>query len=360
MARRREIILRTQRRLQGAFFFNVALVGLTACNIHSISSNTTTGSGGSGGATASSSSGDGGAGTTAGAGGASTVSASASASTGSGSATATSGAGGGVACAPAAAHIFVITTDKKLYQFDHVDGVNPPWTIALVGALACPTAADPYSIAVDRSGLAWVVYTDGNLFKVDTATAACTATTFVPGQHGFTTFSVAFAADVPGGSAETLYASGSGASGSATGLGTIDPSTLVLTSVGNYSAPTMGPALAFPIGLAGGGDAKLSGGMFVAGSYNYALFDGTNAHTIESTDGPSVLLHNMPADTRFGIIPWGYRWFQIFTSAPGGTRVYLYDHDGLAVSGPADPGGTLPYAFLAVGASTCETFGNAP
>jgi hypothetical protein len=106
--------------------------------------------------------------------------------------------------------IYVIANSNNLYSF------NPPaGAFKLIGTIACPTTIPgeaPFSMAVDRNGIAYVVFSvnassggGGELFRVSTATAACQATGFVPGQHGFShTFGMAFSKDATG-TGETLY-----------------------------------------------------------------------------------------------------------------------------------------------------------
>jgi hypothetical protein len=65
-------------------------------------------------------------------------------------------------------------------------------------------------MAIDRRGTAWVEYTDGSLFAVDTRNATCKPTPFKAGQTGFTTFGMGFAKDSDTGTAETLFVSGDG------------------------------------------------------------------------------------------------------------------------------------------------------
>jgi hypothetical protein len=106
--------------------------------------------------------------------------------------------------------IYVIANNNDLYSFDPGSGA-----FKFIGTIACPTTfADelPFSMAVDRNGIAYVVFsvqasttTGGELFRVSTATAACQATGFKPGQNGFShTFGMAFSKDATG-TGETLY-----------------------------------------------------------------------------------------------------------------------------------------------------------
>ena len=90
-------------------------------------------------------------------------------------------------------------------------------------------------MAVDRRGVAYVLYDDGSLYRVSTATAACTATSFAVGQNGFQTFGMGFASDF-GGAAERLYVSDNDFDGTLRGLGFIDTTTFKLSFVGPYGA----------------------------------------------------------------------------------------------------------------------------
>jgi hypothetical protein len=125
--------------------------------------------------------------------------------------------------------IYVMTEENDLYSF-----YPPTLTFSYIGTIACPTpvASTPFSMAVDRSGLAYVVFNDGSLYKVKTSDAACEPTSFTIGQSGFLTFGMGFSANVddPG---ETLYV----ASDAVGALGTIDTNTLDLTPIGNFDAP---------------------------------------------------------------------------------------------------------------------------
>jgi hypothetical protein len=86
--------------------------------------------------------------------------------------------------------VYVVATDKVLYRFY-------PETLKFerVGTIACPTSAGTFSMAISRFGIAYVEYTDGRLFAVDTLTAKCSTTTFQPGLAGFENFGMGYALD---------------------------------------------------------------------------------------------------------------------------------------------------------------------
>jgi hypothetical protein len=74
-----------------------------------------------------------------------------------------------------ATFIYVVTQQQELFSF-----FPPTLTFKLVGNLVCPVTPGvrPFSMAVDRRGVAYVLYDDGRLYRVSTATGACTATSF--------------------------------------------------------------------------------------------------------------------------------------------------------------------------------------
>jgi hypothetical protein len=125
-------------------------------------------------------------------------------------------------CAETNKQIYVLATDYALYRF-YPDTL----TFTRVGQVACPTGAGTFSMAIDRRGTAWVEYTDGRLFAVDTTTGACRTTGFRPGQSGFETFGMGYALNDDG-TGETLYLSGAG-------LGALDTKTFDIAFKGSLT-----------------------------------------------------------------------------------------------------------------------------
>jgi hypothetical protein len=97
-------------------------------------------------------------------------------------------------------NVFVVTEQNTLYSF-------APTTAAFtkIGTLNCPAmnGATPFSMAVSRQGVAYVLFSDGSLFRVSTIDASCSATAFQPGQLGFTQFGMGYTTDHLG-PAETI------------------------------------------------------------------------------------------------------------------------------------------------------------
>lgn len=136
--------------------------------------------------------------------------------------------------------VYVVTSENELHAF-----YPPDLGFRLIGNLACPAPAgtSPFSMAVDRRGVAYVLYTDGALYRVSTLTAACVATTYRSGQSGFLTFGMGFAADSTSPTNERLFVADNGGSGigiptPSRGLAHIDTSSFLLTFVGPF-APSL-------------------------------------------------------------------------------------------------------------------------
>jgi hypothetical protein len=126
-------------------------------------------------------------------------------------------------CAEETKQIYVLATDKSLYRFypDKLEFLR-------IGTLGCATAAGTFSMAIDRKGIAWVEFTDGSVFSVDTTNANCKPTTFVSGQKGFETFGMGFAKNEGEEKGETLYVAGDG-------LAALDTKTFQLSFKGSLT-----------------------------------------------------------------------------------------------------------------------------
>ena len=133
-------------------------------------------------------------------------------------------------CDERAKLVYVVDQDNRLSSFK-------PDLLQFkdIGILRCPAEpeATPFSMAVDRTATAWVLYSSGELFRVDTTNAKCQATKYLPGQNGFDNFGMGFAANTAGGNDETLFISGTGFGGLSDGeLGTLNVQTLKTAKLG--------------------------------------------------------------------------------------------------------------------------------
>jgi hypothetical protein len=249
----------------------------------------------------------------------------------------TGGQGGTTSCPVATQLVYTLTADNRLYSFD-----PPTLTFSLIGTLDCPGLGEsPYSMAVDRNANAWSVFTDGNLYRIDTDTAHCTATSFVPGQHGWTTFGMGFSADSPEGNTDTLYVSEAAyiSGGGTQGLGKIDLVSMTLTPIGMYDL------LDARAELTGTGDAKLFG-AFEGSPYDVAQIDKTNAHIL--TQAPQNAINYAPDTSNFAFAFWGGD-FWLFVGPGTSTDVFHYQPSTQTTTKVK----TVDMEIVGAGVSTC-------
>jgi predicted small lipoprotein YifL len=210
--------------------------------------------------------------------------------------------------------VYLLSQDNTLWSF------YPP-TLALkpIGTLDCNDAANsPYSMAVDRRGIAYSVFTDGRLFRVDTASAACLPTPYAPGQNQFVTFGMAFVANTGADAGETLYVD-EGNVGLKTmpslGLASVDTTTFVLGYVAAFTPPILGAE------LTGTSDGRLFA-FYTNGS-------GTGSHIDQVDRGTGTVLADNPLQVGtpndgYAFAFWGGQ-FWVFTSSANQTIVTNFD-----------------------------------
>jgi hypothetical protein len=129
-----------------------------------------------------------------------------------------------------ATFVYVVTEQFELMSF-----YPPTAAFKAIGNLSCPIVnamATPFSMAVDHTGIAYVLYSDGELFRVSTANASCRATTFASGQRGFPLkFGMGFSSDTTD-NGETLFIAGAAPSPQ---LATINTTSFALRVVGSLN-----------------------------------------------------------------------------------------------------------------------------
>lgn len=108
--------------------------------------------------------------------------------------------------------------DFKLLRFEPERA-----TFTAIGQLNCPSQRDatPFSMSVDRRGRAWVLYSSGEIFLVDTTTAACERSGFKPRQPGFDVFGMGFVLQKAGATTDVLYVAGGDQGGISEGTATL-------------------------------------------------------------------------------------------------------------------------------------------
>lgn len=261
---------------------------------------------------------------------------------GSGGSGGSGGAGGGGVnlCPDDAKTVYVVDQDMRFSSFAPATKLFTD-----IGTLSCPAAvgAEPFSMAVDRTPTAWVLYTSGELFKVNVKTLACTKTSFDPVATGFGQFGMGFSSDAVNGTAETLFITGSQM---------VSPtSTLASLNVGTLQPTALGTVSGWPE-LTGTGDARLWGFFpSVTGSTPLvAQIDKTNAALVRTFTAP--LLNGDPRTWAFAA--WGGR-FWIFLKRAGESNTTVYEMQA-GDGGVAAALNATGRSIVGAGVSTCAPF----
>jgi hypothetical protein len=260
-------------------------------------------------------------------------------------------------CAEGAALVYVVSAAGDLYSFE-------PEALAFkrIGRLDCPArfGATPNSMAVDRSGTAWLSYTDGTLFKASTRDAHCNATGFRVHQHGFASFGMAFVSTGKDLTDETLFVWGGhlwggrfvpsegdwpegdqGAESDAHGLGLarVDRKNLRLEPIGRGRG-----ALGFiRADLTGTGDGRLYG-FFASRPSVLAEIDVRTGATRDERP-----LDDITTGDAWAFSAWGGAFWMYWAPRGRSSRVTRMDADGTTHDVLVDIG----FRIVGAGVSTC-------
>ena len=240
---------------------------------------------------------------------------------------------------PTITWVYVVTDSGELYGYDPATNVYHPR-----GTLSCPAngGATPFSMAVSRTGTAFVVYNDGSLFRVSTKNGSCSATPYLSGKAGFTTFGMGFST-IDQGPAETLYVAQTPETFGASGLselGQIDTTTYALTKVANFMPSLDGSE------LTGTGDGRLYGFAIESNDPNASRIvriDKTNGKMLEQTS-----LANVQIAGGWAFAFWGGD-FWMFTAPNDVPLLQRYSPS----TGKTTKIGAPPGKVVGAGVSTC-------
>jgi hypothetical protein len=234
--------------------------------------------------------------------------------------------------------IYVVTTENELFSFFPPDG-----SFKFISKIACPAGGSftPFSMAVDRKGVAYVEFTDNKLYRVSTATGACIGTPFQPNQQGFGAFGMGYATNDVG-PTETLFVAGTRDTNQpvSPGLARVD-SNFVLSKVGNF-VPDIARAE-----LTGTGDGRLYA-FYTKGVNNgppsyIGEIDTNTAHVIAETPFPTIDQGN-----GWAFAFWGGD-FYMFTAPGAASDVTRWRPSDNSVNVVAN----LPTRIVGAGVSTC-------
>ncbi len=239
--------------------------------------------------------------------------------------------------------IYLVDSGNELLSFD--PRLLPKDPFRVIGTLTCERGT-PFSMSIDRNGIAWVVYGDGQLFKVDITDAHCESAGYDAGSTGSATFGMGFTTDTPGSDTEKLFIA---ADNGTRALHAIDTANDVIPwPIGTIAAgTTRNPE------LTGGGDAKLFGFFPEEGAVAFVQeIDRTNGKAV----GPRWPLGSAPLGevTAYAFARWA-GVFYIFVTTTNG------DFESESTVRTIDPATgdyrtlrrKLPFRVTGAGVSTC-------
>ena len=246
---------------------------------------------------------------------------------------------GASGCTDQAKLVYVVDENNTLSSFD-------PMALKFhdLGTLSCPTSLDPsatpFSMSVDRNAVAWVLYSDGELFSVDTTKTPlhCNATTFQPNQQSELVFGMGFVADAPMSDKETLYIAGGQDVQGSSELAKIDMMSLTVSTIAGVNGNPE---------LTGNGNAELWG-----------FFPDQTSPRVSKIDKASgAFSHNYPLSQLAGqplawaFATWGGDFFIFLKRTQDSSTIVwqLHSSTGQVTAAIPDSGRTI----VGAGVSTC-------
>ncbi|HET6613230.1 MAG TPA: hypothetical protein VFG83_14635 [Kofleriaceae bacterium] len=254
--------------------------------------------------------------------------------------------------------IYVVDDDNNFLSFDpaKLGTAEDPFT--LVGQLDCDAGRElpggfgadrgaPFSMSVDRTGIAWVLYSSGEIFHVSIEDASCQDSGFQTRQGQYDLFGMGFASDSDGASTETLFIAGGAYDDRSPGrFGSI--TNLTVNDLGEIDAPSdFGPE------LTGTGDGHV-----------YGYFPDGDDPFIQEFDKATGALTGNPypmtgrGDSN-GNMAWAFaHWggdFYVFLTIGNDGQVYRVDLPSGEETTVIDD---LPYRVVGAGVSTCAPTGS--
>jgi len=246
--------------------------------------------------------------------------------------------GGG--CAQGTEYVYTIDLfPAVLSQFDPTTK-----TFHALGTLSCPTSAvdaTPFSMSVDRDARAWVLYSSGELFRVQLPGLECTKTSW-SSPNDLKIFGMGFSTDQAGGSTESLFIVG----------GLIPTQTRYEMAKVNLAtlSPTMIATTAAIPEMTGTGSAELWGFFPDPTNPRIERFDKTTGASAKSYSEPTLAAG---FGSSYAFAQWGGDyWVFLDKGQPSPNSSTVYQVDGMtgAIKSTTEAPG---HEVVGAGVSTC-------
>jgi hypothetical protein len=243
-------------------------------------------------------------------------------------------------CTERARWIYLVDSDNALLRFEPDSGALTP-----IGTLNCTADGYPFSMAVDRHANAFVLHTDHQIYRVSTADASCSPTSFAPDQMGFELFGMGFVSQSEGSNIEHLFVAGGLAEnigrGSAT-FGQIDTAAWTLSSIGPVSGSPE---------LSGTGTGELWGFFPDGAQMTVRQLDKATGGTLREIDVSSIDRFRIGPPEAWAFAYWGGRFYIFYQGAfDVSTGIHRVTPDTGAIETVRQD---IGYRIVGAGVSTC-------
>ena len=271
--------------------------------------------------------------------GASASSSSSSGGAGAGGIGGTGGQGGapfGDCVDEDATFIYLVTQALGMYAFK-----PQSQQLEYRGQLDCPTGSTPFSMAVRRNGIAYIVFSDGQLWQASVKDASCKSTPFVAGQHQVTNFGMGFAVNADATSETLFVADIDYAATISKGLSTIDLDTFVMSP---------------PVPFSNNPGFRIELSAKVQALYAFVIdsqVGGGHLARVNKTTAVMTELEQVPIGANIG--SWHFAWwggeFYFFTAQSGASTTTIRRYN--PVTKVLQNVGVVNEAVVGAGVSTC-------
>jgi len=233
-------------------------------------------------------------------------------------------------CSETSDLIYVL--DKDTAQLSLFDPATNGLTT--LGTLDCSSWGTPSSMGVARDGVAYVRYSDQDVFAVDLATLDCTATSYSNSSTGFGSFGMGFATESSTTWRDRLFVANSRQ------LGLLDPTTWSLTTLGSL------PSQAELTGTASG---ELWGVLPLESPLRVVELDQSSGSVLQTISVATTL--NIANLDTFAFAAWDgdFYLFARYYGMGNTTEVYRIERDG-SITRVVDE---LGINVVGAGVSTC-------
>jgi hypothetical protein len=233
--------------------------------------------------------------------------------------------------------VYLVDDLDGLYSFDPRKLPDDPFR--RIGKLACDTTSTPNSMAVDRSGIAWIGYQNGTVHHASILDAHCLNHSSRP-RGAPRRFGMGFVTDGPGSTTEKLFVAGPDAATKLATLGT-ENTPITWNEIASLAKREDNPE------LTGTGDGKL-----------FAYFPAPDrgfVQQIERSTGKLVgTKWKLAGDEGEGVHAYAFaHWggvFYVFTTIGENSAVHAIHMDNGRQELVKDH---LPYTIVGAGVSTC-------